>query len=255
MMYPIDRDSPIPAYFQIQMALKERIARGEWAQTKRLPSEGDLANEYSVSRITLRQALAELEKDGLIKKSRGKGATICDNPTPFIHKLDYSLVNAGSTEPGPQVAAEMLSLQRFDCPIAEVAERLELGDSAPIVYLKRLFTLDSKPLAIGRSWLSLDRFPGLDEKGLSNNRLSSTLLNRYQVRAVRVDDYIETVRPTSSECQLLDVAYDCPMLLVRGVSYDESNCPIEYSSTIWLGDMVRFRIALRAGKQGFHVTM
>lgn len=251
----IDRDSPIPAYYQIQMDLKERIGRGEWAKTGLLPAESKLADDYAVSRITLRQALAELEKDGIIKKTRGRGAKICKNPKPFVHKLDYSLVTANrGVHGGHNITAEMLSIQRYDRPYPEVCEQLHLNPSTPVVYMKRLFSLEDKPLAIGRSWLSLHKFPMLDEKGLDNNQLSSTLLSRYNVRAHRVEDSVEAVRPTPSDCQLLDITYDCPLLLVRGVSYDAQSSPIEYSTTLWLGDRVRFKITMLSGPDGFHAV-
>ena len=69
-MSKIDRDSPIPAYHQIQIDLKERILRGDWDVTGQLPSESKLADYYEVSRITLRQALAELEKDFLLRREK-----------------------------------------------------------------------------------------------------------------------------------------------------------------------------------------
>ena len=73
MQFSIDRNSPVPAYYQIQLDLSDRIQRGEWNDRKQLPSESTLAEQYAVSRITLRQALAELEKDGIIKQSGVRG--------------------------------------------------------------------------------------------------------------------------------------------------------------------------------------
>ena len=69
----IDRDSPVPVYYQIQQDLISRISRGEWQIGEQMPSESSLIDEYKVSRVTPRQALAELEKDNLIKRHRGKG--------------------------------------------------------------------------------------------------------------------------------------------------------------------------------------
>ena len=60
MQFSIDRNSPVPAYYQIQLDLSDRIQRGEWNDRKQLPSESTLAEQYAVSRITLRQALSEL---------------------------------------------------------------------------------------------------------------------------------------------------------------------------------------------------
>ena len=104
MQFSIDRSSPVPAYYQIQLDLSDRIQRGEWNDRKQLPSESTLAEQYAVSRITLRQALAGLEKDGIIKKSRGCGAKICEKPAPFVHKMDfYSIVSTHEGHDGKQV--------------------------------------------------------------------------------------------------------------------------------------------------------
>jgi len=70
VQFSIDRNSPVPAYYQIQLDLSDRIQRGEWNDRKQLPSESTLAEQYAVSRITLRQALAELEKDQEIARLR-----------------------------------------------------------------------------------------------------------------------------------------------------------------------------------------
>lgn len=176
----IDRNSPVPAYYQIQLDLSDRIQRGEWNDRKQLPSESTLAEQYAVSRITLRQALAELEKDGIIKKSRGCGAKICEKPAPFVHKMDfYSIVATHEGHDGKQVTSQVLNIRRFDMPTEDVIEHLQLEPGTPVVYIKRLFLFDDKPLAVGRSWLSLARFPGLDETGLGEKGLTATLRSRY----------------------------------------------------------------------------
>ena len=56
-----EKKNPIPAYFQIEKDLRERIARQEWSQDKCLPSETELSSQYHVSRVTIRQALQILE--------------------------------------------------------------------------------------------------------------------------------------------------------------------------------------------------
>lgn len=245
MQFSIDRNSPVPAYYQIQLDLSDRIQRGEWNDHKQLPSESTLAEQYAVSRITLRQALAELEKDGIIKKSRGCGAKICEKPAPFVHKMDfYSIVATHEGHDGKQVTSQVLNVRRFDTPTEDVIEHLQLEPGTPVVYIKRLFLFDGKPLAVGRSWLSLARFPGLDETGLGEKGLTATLRSRYNTIIRRFNDAIEAVRPAPDERNLLDVSYDCPLLMVRGLSFDQHNVPVEYSTTYWLGDKVRFTVSM-----------
>lgn len=251
----IDRDLPVPAYYQIELDLKERIARGEWKVDEQIPSEAKLSQYYAVSRITLRQALAELEKDGVIRKCRGKGAFICENPVPFVHSLNYALVSADKLGNRPyNITAETLTLRIPEHPTDEVLTQLQVSHPNGVVYLKRLFYLNEAPIAVGRSWLRSSLVPGLENDGLIENQLATTLSTRYGVTVERIDDCLEVVRPTNSECQLLGISYDCPLILVRGTSYTADNTPVEYSNTLWLGDRVRFNLTLHSTPGGFELT-
>lgn len=245
-MHSVDRDSPVPAYYQIEMDLKARIARREWVPHQMLPSEAKLSEEYHVSRVTLRQALAELEKDGVIRKVRGRGAFINETPSPFLHSLNYSVISSdrmGQRLPG--VAAKLLELKIFPKPNEDAREHLGIPADTGVVYIKRLFTKDDTPLAINRSWIPSHLVPGLCRDGLIGNQLATTLRERYGIQAERVRDYLEVVRPTPSECGLLEIPSDCPLILVKGVSYQADGSPLEYSNTLWPGDRVRFQIDLQ----------
>lgn len=248
----IDRDSPIPAYYQIELDLKKRIMRHEWDDKQQLPSEADLATQYDVSRVTLRQALAELEKDGIIKKYRGKGAVVNTDPIPFVHDLSYVLVSGDRiVQQGFSMTAKMLDLKQVTDLFDDISENLQIAKSEPAVYIKRLFLLDGKPMAIGRSWIPAKLVPELEKLGLYNNSLSKTLTERYKLTPVKVEDYLEVVRATQSERELLEGAYDSPLILIKGTSYLEDGTPLELSNTLWLGDCVRFHFALNHTPGGF----
>jgi 5-formyltetrahydrofolate cyclo-ligase len=96
--YQIDRDSPIPAYYQIMLDLRDRITRGEWRAGSKLPTEPELAAEYSVSRMTLRQAMAELVKDGLLDRHPGAGTFV----TQGYMTVDSASPTGGSVLPQNQ---------------------------------------------------------------------------------------------------------------------------------------------------------
>jgi 5-formyltetrahydrofolate cyclo-ligase len=76
MLYRVDRDSPLPAYYQIAQDLRQRIAGGEWSAGGKLPSEPQLAQQYDVSRMTMRQAFKELAKEGVVVRRRGAGTFV-----------------------------------------------------------------------------------------------------------------------------------------------------------------------------------
>ena len=70
----INRDSPVPVYYQVATDLRTRIIHGEWGQNGQIPSENALVQQYGISRVTIRQALAELEKDEYIRETLGEHA-------------------------------------------------------------------------------------------------------------------------------------------------------------------------------------
>lgn len=76
IQYRINRDSPVPVYYQIAAALRQRIADGEWRKGNQLPPEPELAKAFGVSRMTIRQALVELEADDVIVRRRGAGTFV-----------------------------------------------------------------------------------------------------------------------------------------------------------------------------------
>ncbi len=76
IVYAINRESPIPAYYQIAVDLRQRISRGEWRAGNKLPAEPELARQYSVSRMTVRQAVSELVEDGVLVRKRGNGTFV-----------------------------------------------------------------------------------------------------------------------------------------------------------------------------------
>lgn len=248
----IDRNSPIPIYYQIETDLKKRIIRREWDKSQQLPTEIELAKHYNVSRITLRQALAELEKDGVISKQRGKGTFINSDPAPYVNNLSYTLVAGDRIKQQPySIAATVLEQMVVTDIFPDVYEHLELKPDDRVVYIKRLFILNGKPLAVGRSWLSAKIVPDLENTQLINNSLSQTLLRKYKIHASLVEDYMEVVRSTQAECNLLKCAYDTPLILIKGTSFFDDNQPLEYSNMLWAGDSVRFRFTMRDSDDGF----
>lgn len=253
-IYNINRESPVPVYYQVATDLKNRISNGEWGVKGQLASESELIEQYGVSRVTLRQALAELEKDDIIKRSRGKRAIVNENPRQFIHELKYSLVTGTyETDNNHPMTAEMIELKKIEEPYPDVIEALQLKKHQAAIYFKRLFICDSKPIAIGRSWLPCDLVPNLETEGLIHNSLSQTIQERYHLNVVRVDDILETVRAGLSDSQLLNSAYDTPLINIKGLSYLDNGKPLEYSSTLWLGDRVRFALSFTKSNGRFRM--
>ena len=243
-------------YYQIAIDIKKRISAKEWITSERIPSETELSEYYGVSRITLRQALAELEKDGVIIKIRGKGVYISENPIPHIYDLSYPIsLSTSLREKGIQFSSDVLELIEFPDPLEDVCEKLRLRPDEPVVYIKRLFIADKRPICVSESWIPAHLVPNLAMEGLIDGMISKTFAERYHLDYESIEDCFEVLRPTKNLVELLKITYDTPILLLTGISYTEDKNPLEYSQTSWSADSVRFRFNISRKKSRVEIIM
>jgi len=237
---PVQKASPIPAYYQIGADLRNRILGQEWKEQEKLPSENELAVLYRASRVTVRQALNTLEKDGLIRKVRGSGSIVQRVPQPIIH--DFSLAStlcAKLGQKGVSLAARLISLHAAPGS-ARACQALKVQTGEPLTHIRRLFLQAGRPIALNDSRIAASMLPGIERDGLIDGHLSVTLSSRYNLVPVRVDNTLEAVRASAAEISLLEVSYDTPMIAVSSLSFLPYGVPLEQSRTLWLGDRVKF---------------
>ncbi len=240
-MKPIDRDSPIPAYYQIAVDVRERIQRQEWTTGAQIPPESELAKLYGVSRVTMRQALAELVKDGILVRQRGSGTFVSQRPLPLVHDLSLPIALSGRLrQMGFNQTSKTLQATTFSKPLAQVCSYLQIGEADPVGYIKRLMFFNEQPTMIDRCWFAENLCPGMAEQPLVDDSVSKTLAQRYGLAPVRSEMSLEVVRAEDKDAALLNTFDDTPMILLTTVFYLEDNRPLEYSVTTWLGDRVRF---------------
>jgi len=102
--------SPVPLYTQLKELLRERILDGTYAPHSRMPSESELGKAFDVSRITVRQALGDLQKEGLIFKIHGKG-TFVAKPKAFQNVSTLQGLGESMTQMGYEVINRLRSLR------------------------------------------------------------------------------------------------------------------------------------------------
>lgn len=239
----VAKDSPIPIYYQIYVDLKKKLL-SEWAMSEdgKLPPEQELAKTYNVSRVCMRQAMAELEKDGLIVRYRGRGSFVNMSPKPLLQNLDLpASMSRKSVRQYIDKNPEIIELRHFDTTYEHISE--ELRYQGGIFYIKRIMKVDGNPVAVNRIWLPEIYTPDLTEKGLCvEGSLSKTLDQVYHLKAHHRSNVIEAVRPSATEVELLKITYDTLILQVTSTSFLEDDTPFEHSVTSWIGDSIRLKM-------------
>lgn len=229
----IDRSSPVPAYQQIASDISKRIVQGEWNINDKLPSEAELSQFYGVSRVTLRQAMAQLERDGLIEKFQGKGAYVKSNPRILIQDLSFPSLDFKKSQK-TQIYSKILMEEEIVAPTAEVRHMLRVKEDTPLIHFIRLHYFKEQPVGLTNIWFPKDKVPNISSSSLVENSISRTLFYTYHYNIESIDNSIESIKLNVNEAALLNSTYDTPGLLINSQYLLSNEIPIQYSSTIWL---------------------
>jgi len=239
----IDRDSAIPAYHQVILGLEQRISSGEWNLGERLPSEVALAKDYDVSRMTIRQALTELEKDGIIIRRRPTGTFLARIPRKLAPTLSIPVsLLQGLNSQGYTSAISTDFIGVSDVLSADIAELLQLNSTAKTIQINRSITVNKTLVARVQSVIPHARCPGLEDIPLKNNSIHETIEEHFGITIVRANHWIESIIAKHDEIPLLKDTMAGAMLKLTSVYEDQDATPVEYVLTYWLGDMMTLHL-------------
>jgi GntR family transcriptional regulator len=237
MRLQLEPDGP-PAYVQIVDWIDGAVANGELAAGDRLPPERQLAARLGVSRMTLRQALATLERRGLVTRSIGRrGGTFVAAPKVERDVSAFAGLSEQLRRQNVTAGARVVSAEALPADSA-LADALGLEPGDPIGEIVRVRLADRAPLALERSSFSLARFPGLLELDLTGS-LYDLLAERYAEPPTRAVERMEPVLADTEEAELLGVIAGAPLMLVERIAYAESGEAVEFARDVFRGDRTR----------------
>ena len=238
----INFDSYIPYYIQLIEALKAKISSGEWKPGDKIPSEPELCISYGVSRTVVRQALREIELDGLILRKKGKGTFIAEP------KINESLVEKltgfyqDMLERGHRTVTQVLKHEIEPCT-AKIARDLHIAPGTSVFCIERLRFVDGVPIVLVTTYIPVSLCPQLADQDLSNQSLYQ-ILERFGLVITRAHRSIEAISASEREARLLAVDEYDPLLHLDSTSYLEDGTPLEYYHAIHRGDRSRFEVDL-----------
>jgi len=243
----IDRRNKAPLYHKIaenlRQVIKEDLEPGEM-----LPSEWDLSDLYGVSRLTVRRAIDDLERDGLLIRRHGVGTFVANSTEAQIYPSELSFTK-NMKQIGRIPSSQVISIQTLPAA-AELAGLLGLKAGASVFELVRLRLADGDPLMLETTYLSQERFPDLAEANLDADSLYSFLGTHHQVDIVALDQVMEPTLLTEREAELLKVEPGSPAILSEMVGFTANGSPIECTWSVTCGGRGRFYFHFREGDIG-----
>ena len=212
---------------------------------ERLGAERELADRLGVARSTIRAALADLERSGVIRRSRGRGGGI------FVaeRKVERDLTSLAGLpaylrRQGFSADARVLSTATVEAD-ADAASELGLDPGAFVLEIVRVRLADSEPISLERAVFPADRFPGLLDRSLGGS-IYELLETHYALAPGEAEERIEVVAAGTAEARLLGIKRGAPLLAVARTAWDADGRAFERSHDLFRADRARIVVRARA---------
>lgn len=240
-MTAIDRTSRLPLYYQLKRWLVEQIENGRWQPGDMLPTEQQLQEQNELSRTTVRQALRELEQDGLVSRYRGRGTFVAKpkvshSPEPLASLTNYLLQQG--MRPGWQV----LTADWVPAP-PDVADRLDVEPDTQIYNLRRLRLANDEPIGYHVTYVSPNFSDAIDKAALTEGGSLRYLRRKNYLDGSHADRILEAIPASEIVAEVLGVDKGTPMLLIRRLVVSQDGRPIEDFRGIYRGDRFQYHIS------------
>lgn len=230
-----------PLHRRVYRTFTDEIASGALPPGARLPSERELCERLSVSRATLRRALADLAAAGLVEAFPQRGTYVTAAPLGEEPNALMSFTELGAGR-GLHASAHVLESAVRASDLDE-AEAFGLAPGADVFVLERLRLLDGIPVSIDRSRVPLALAPTLPATDFRTASLYTTLAAAGAAPA-RADYSVQARAADPRQARLLDVDPGTPLLLATTASRDATGRLLELGEMAYRGDRYRFRATL-----------
>lgn len=229
-----------PLYVQLRDELRTQILDGRLKPLTRLPSESELTERHAVSRITVRQALNDLHKEGLIVKVHGKGTFVSQPKVAQDVTRLKGLAEAMFGE-GHDVHNRTLSLKDVAASL-EVAERLAVPARSLVTEIKSLRYLDRQPISVDVSYVPRQIGDRLKKSDLPGRDIIDIYERDLGLAIGHAELMIEATSADKIQGKLLRIQPGAPILHIQRVIYTSDDRPLHFDSVSYRGDAFRYRL-------------
>jgi GntR family transcriptional regulator len=234
------RDSPLPRYAQVADLLRSRIARGQWKPGEKLPSLPELQREFGVARVTVRQAVELLSRDGLVSAEQGRGTFVTAVPSrtrPLRLQTSLSKLADVYRDDKPK-------LTLIDESSAAPALTPEDGKPAPRYhFMRRVHSRNDEAYCVISIYLDERVFRQAPSR-FRRETVVPVLLELPKVKIARARQTLEVGAADVEVARHLDIPVNAPVAEVRRVCCTRDGTVVYLGEVTYRGDFVRYEMDL-----------
>jgi len=240
----IDPDDYLPRYYQLANILRERILKGEWTAHQPIPSERDLESLFSVSRTTIRQAIALLVRQGFLFREHGRGTFV--SPQKLQKGIsELTSFTEDMKRRGIVPGQKILEIGMIRAP-EDVARHLELApECQDVLRIERIRLGDGVPMGLQTSYYSLPEGQVITREELEKyGSIYRLLQEQCHLIPTQADETLEVTLATQREAALLQIKAGDPLLLSERTTYSQNRRVMEFVRILYRGDRYRYSAKL-----------
>jgi GntR family transcriptional regulator len=238
----LDGCSPVPLYHQVYSALLDEIRDGRLRRGDILPTEAELGAHFQVSRITIRQALADLIRDGHLVRERPRGPLVIKS-APIEQRLarltSFFIADALAQGHSPQY--RLLGAACTDAEGQASALGLDKGDA--VTRIDRILLDADEPIATLTSYVPERCCPGLLDHDLTGS-LVTLMETHYGLRLTEATQWLSARLATVSERATLALESRAAVVVIKRLTRGHDGQPIEFLECVLRADRYEFVMEL-----------
>jgi len=238
----LDARAPMTLYARIKEELRSAILDGSYKPFDQLPSESELTTRFAVSRITVRQALNDLQKEGLIFKVHGKGSFVSKPKTDQDLTRLQGFAEALSGE-GHEINNRVLSLRNVRAG-RQVAQKLRMGVGDEVTEIRRLRFLDREPISVDISYAPPELGARLAKADLPSRDIFIIFENDFGIPLGNAELLIEATSADEELAGHLRVREGAPLLRIERLTSSAGREPLFFEYLFYRGDAFRYRLTI-----------
>ena len=237
--------SPTPLYSQIREILRQRILDGSYQPHQQMPSESELIKSFGVSRITVRQALSDLQRAGLIFKIHGKG-TYVSKPKAFQNIGQLQGFGEAMASMGYETYSQVVSIKTLPAGRI-VGPKLRVKEQEQITELRRLRYLNREPISFDVTYVPKAIGDRLAQEDLAHRDIFLILENEYGLSLGQAEMQIEAMLADEPLAGLLKIEEGSPVLRIERLTFTADEKPLDYEHLYYRGDAFQYRLRIERG--------
>ncbi|SHK75539.1 GntR family transcriptional regulator [Clostridium cavendishii DSM 21758] len=237
----IDKNSPIPVYYQLKEDVKRKINQGVWKVGQCIDSERELSENYGVSRMTIRQALGELVQEGILVREKGKGTFVCE---PKVKQQDMMSFSEMINKSGRNLVTKVLSFVKISTP----EEFQDIFRFEQLYKIDRLRIVDDEVVANEIVYIPCDYCGYLDEEILKGSLYK--LLEEFGYKIAYSESALQAILTEDKHKILFNTQENIPLLKSFSKTFTENGKILFLEESIYRSDkfILEVNISMREGK-------